>query len=172
MSESPRFGGSEYFVARFLREYFREIGSHRGCENSENEVYPVSACRPENEVYPVFRALGCKPASPQFGALIIASYSVKNKVSRRIVWPIIEPKACKNAQQQAKKKNIRPAFGAKNEVYPGAIEEKVRNGSQYEVYPVPANRSPPRILEARLRPANYSSGSAPIRSGKTRFIRV
>ena len=60
MSESPRFGGSEYFVARFLREYSRGIGSHRGCENSDNEVYPV------------FRALGCKPASPQFRALRMA----------------------------------------------------------------------------------------------------
>jgi hypothetical protein len=88
------------------------------------EVYPVSACRSKNEVYPVFRALGCKPASPQFGALRMASYSVKNKVSRRIVWPIIEPKAVKTLNSRQKKKNIRLAFGAKNEVYPGAIEER------------------------------------------------
>jgi hypothetical protein len=72
----------------------------------------------------VFRALGSKPASPQLGALRMASYSLKNKVSRTIVWPIIEPKACKNAQQQGKKEKYSPTLGAKNEVYPGAIEER------------------------------------------------
>jgi len=126
------------------------------------EVYPVSACRPKNEVYPVFRALGCKPASPQFGALRMASYSVKNKVSRTIVWPIIEPKACKNAQQQAKKEKYSPRFGNEKRGLPGCYRGEVRNGSQYEVYPVTASRSPPWVLAARLRPANYSSGSAPI----------
>jgi hypothetical protein len=37
-------------------------------------------------------------------------------VSRRIVWPII--KAVKTLNSRQKKKNIRAAFGAKNEVYP------------------------------------------------------
>jgi hypothetical protein len=72
----------------------------------------------------VFRALGCKPSSPQFGALRMASYSVKNKVRRTTAWPTIEPKACKDAQQQAKKEKYSPTLGAKNEVYPGAIEER------------------------------------------------
>jgi hypothetical protein len=150
MSESPRFGGSELLRCAFLTRIFREIGSHRGCENSDNEVYPV------------FRALGCKPASPQFGALRIASYFVKNKVRRTIAWPTIEPKACKNAQQQAKKEKYSPHFGSEKRGLPGCYRGEVRNGSQYEVYPVPASRPPPWVLAARLRPANYSSGSAPI----------
>jgi hypothetical protein len=94
-------------------------------ENIPAESVRIAVAKtPMTEVYPVFRALGCKPASPQFGALRMASYSVKNKVSRRIVWPIIEPKAVKTHNSRQKKKNIRLAFGAKNEVYPGAIEER------------------------------------------------
>ena len=84
-------------------------------ENIPAESVRIAVAKtPMTEVYPVFRALGCKPASPQFGALRMASYSVKNKVSRRIVWPII--KAVKTLNSRQKKKNIHLAFGAKNEV--------------------------------------------------------
>jgi hypothetical protein len=89
------------------------------------EVYPVSACRSKNEVYPVFRALGCKPASPQFGALRMASYSVKNKVSRRIVWPIIEPKAVKTLNSRQKKEKYSPRFWSEKRGLPGCYRGEV-----------------------------------------------